>query len=107
MDAPFELAVEAIVNGDAAALEQILRDDPSLVKARSPSTHHATLLHYIAANGVEQNLQKSPPNAVAIARLLLTVGAAPDATATMYGSPQTTLNMLVSSQPSALAGLQV
>src|SRR6185436_8463055 len=56
----FEAAVEAVINGDAPALEQLLREYPDLVKARStrmtwwapPQRHRATLLHYIAANGV-------------------------------------------------------
>ena len=47
----------------------------------------ATLLHYVGANGVEGYRQQSPPNAVAIARLLLDAGAEVDAFAGMYGGP--------------------
>src|SRR5262249_33279928 len=56
----FESAVEAVITGDVAALETLLRQDPELVRARStrvthfdPPRHRATLLHYVAANGVE------------------------------------------------------
>ena len=61
--------------------------------------HHATLLHYVAANGVEDFRQLTPPNAVEIARRLLDAGAAVDALADTYGggSDQTTMNLLVSS----------
>jgi ankyrin repeat protein len=110
----FESAVEAVINGDAAALSSMLRAHPGLVRERStringfdPPMHRATLLHYIAANGAEGYRQKSPPNAVQIAKLLLEAGAEPDALASMYGSECTTMSMLVSSTPPAQAGVQV
>jgi ankyrin repeat protein len=109
----FESAVEAVVNGDLAALEEALRRDPTLVRARSgrvcafdPPVHRATLLHHVAANGVEAYRQKTPPNAVAIAHALLQAGAEPDALADMYGAECTTMSMLVSSSHPAEAGLQ-
>jgi len=77
----FETAAEAIVSGDAATLRSMLRENPELVRARSTRRHHATLLHYIAANGVEGVRQKTPPNAVEIARILLDAAAEPDAVA--------------------------
>jgi hypothetical protein len=111
----FESAVEAVINGDLAALEDGLRRGPALVHARSsrfccfdpPVVHRATLLHYVAANGVEQYRQKTPPNAVEIARALLQAGAEPDALADLYGVECTTTSMLVSSDHPAKAGLQV
>src|SRR6202023_2989899 len=110
----FESAVEAVVNGDLAALEDALRRDPALVRARSsrvccfdPPAHRVTLLHYVAANGVERYRQKTPPNAVEIARALLQAGAEPDALADMYGVACTPMSMLVSSDHAAKAGLQV
>ena len=85
-----------------------------LVHARStrvthfdPPVHGATLLHYVAANGIEGYRQKTPPNAVAVARLLLERGAEPDALAGMYGGRHATMSMLVSSEHPAVAGLQV
>ena len=110
----FESAVEAVINGDGAALTYLLRTLPELVRARStrvtkfdPPRHRATLLHYIAANGVEGYRQRSPANAVDIARILLEVGAEVDALADMYGGQCTTMSLLVSSTPPAEAGVQV
>ena len=102
----FEIAVEAVVSGDVAKLRSMLQADPGLARARSARRHHATLLHYIAANGVEGVRQKTPANAVEVARLLLDAGADPDALAVMYDNLCTTMSMLVSSAHPAEAGLQ-
>ena len=58
--ARFERAVEAVIDGDIATLKRLLAEDPELVRARStrvnnfdPPMHRSTLLHYLAANGVE------------------------------------------------------
>ena len=66
----FEHAVEAVIDGDIATLKQLLREDRDLVRSRStrvthfdPPVHGATLLHYLAANGVEGYRQRSPRNA--------------------------------------------
>lgn len=111
--ARFESAVEAVVNGDAAALCRLLQQQPDLVRTRStfvtthdPPVHRATLLHYVAANGVEGWRQKTPANAVEIATILLEAGSDPDALADMYGGQCTTMSMLVSSAHPAAAGLQ-
>ena len=110
----FESAVEAVIDGDVSALSSSLRAHPELVRERStrvtpfdPPRHRATLLHYLAANGVEEHRQRTPPNAVAVATMLLGEGADPDALAEMYGSRCTTLSMLVSSTPPSQAGLQI
>lgn len=110
----FEAAAEAVIDGHAEALAALLREDGDLIRARStrvthfdPPVHGATLLHYLAANGVEGYRQRSPANAVAIARLLLEAGAEVDALAAMYGGQCTTLSMLVSSTPPARARVQV
>lgn len=104
----FEAAADAVVGGDLSTLAALIRAEPGLVRARSARVHHATLLHYVSANGVEDFRQKTPPNAVEIARLLLESGAEVDALADTYGggTAQTTLNLLVSSAHPANAGLQ-
>jgi ankyrin repeat protein len=102
----FEEAAEAVVAGDAPRLRAMLREWPELAYARSTRRHHATLLHYVAANGVEDSRQKTPPNAVEIAGILLDAGADPDALADMYDERCTTLSMLVSSAHPHGAGLQ-
>ena len=110
----FESAAQAVIDGDVPVLEDALRRDPALVYARSgrlcyfdPPIHRATLLHYVAANGVEAYRQKTPPNAVETARALLLAGAEPDALSDMYGAECTTMTLLVSSSHPAEAGLQV
>ena len=112
--ARFESAVEAVIAGDVPTLEGSLRRDPGLVRARStvvthhdPPVHGATLLHYVAANGVEDYRQKSPKNAVEVATVLLEAGAEADALAGMYGGQCTTMSLLVSSTPPAEASVQV
>ncbi len=72
-----------------------------------PPVHRTTLLHYVAANGVEGYRQKTPKNAVEIATALLQGGAEVDALADMYGGYYTTMSMLVSSCHPAKAGVQV
>ncbi|HUA83222.1 MAG TPA: ankyrin repeat domain-containing protein [Bryobacteraceae bacterium] len=104
---PFESAVEALISGEAVTLASLLGENPELARARSARAHRATLLHYLAANGVEDERQKTPENAVEMAAMLLRAGAEVDATAWMYGGEQTTLCMLVSSVPPAKAGVQI
>lgn len=106
MNETFERAVDAVVTGDAATLRELLREHPQLVHAHSARPHHCTLLHYVGANGVEDWRQKTPPNAIEIATMLLDAGAEPDALADLYGSRYTTMGLLVSSVHPAQAGLQ-
>jgi ankyrin repeat protein len=110
----FESAVEAVIAGDLTTLDLLFRRSLALVRARStrithfdPPVHRATLLHYVAANGVEGFRQKTPGNAVEIAKTLLQAGAEVDALADMYSGQYTTMSMLVSSCHPAKAGLQV
>ena len=101
----FEQAADAVISGDIATLSAMLRRNPKLVHARSAREHGATLLHYTAANGHEGYRQKTPKNAVDVARLLLDSGAEADALAYMYGVDVTTMEMLVSSVHPANAGV--
>jgi len=110
----FELAAESVIDGDLSTLRGLLADDPQLVHARStrvtnqgPAVHGATLLHYVAANGVEGYRQRSPGNAVEVATMLLDAGADVNALAMMYGGDCATLPMLISSAPPADTGVQV
>ena len=104
----FETAVDAVVDGDLAVLTSLLRANRSLIRERSTREHRATPLHYVAANGVEDFRQRTPANAVDVARVLLEAGAEVDALAETYGggSVQTTMNLLVSSAHPAAAGVQ-
>ncbi|MEZ4425141.1 MAG: ankyrin repeat domain-containing protein [Gemmatimonadota bacterium] len=102
----FERAADAIVAGDLSGLEQVLAAHPSLLHARSTREHRATLLHYVAANGVENYRQRTPPNIVALTRLLLDAGADIDAEADVYGGGATTLGLVATSAHPRRRGVQ-
>jgi hypothetical protein len=112
----FESAVEAVVKSDLAALEDAIRRNPALVRARSsriccfdPADAPRHLAPLRRRQWGRRIPPKDDPNAVEIARALLQAGAEPDALADMYGAePEcTTMSMLVSSNHPAEAGLQV
>ncbi|MBY0491959.1 MAG: hypothetical protein K2R93_19110 [Gemmatimonadaceae bacterium] len=102
----FERAADAIVTGDLAALTVLLREEPALIHARSDRVHGATLLHYVAANGVENYRQRTPANIVAIATALLDAGADVNAACDVYGGGATTLGLTVTSAHPRAAGVQ-
>ncbi|MDP9362290.1 MAG: ankyrin repeat domain-containing protein [Acidobacteriota bacterium] len=98
--------MDAVITGDVTTLERLLRENPELIRERSTRAHRATLLHYVGANGVEDDRQKTPQKAVAVAKTLLKAGAEVDAVADMYGGGSTTLGLLASSVHPARAGVQ-
>jgi hypothetical protein len=63
------------------------------------------LLHYVAANGVENYRQKTPANIVEITGVLLNAGAEIDATADVYGGGCTTLGLAATSIHPVRAGV--
>jgi ankyrin repeat protein len=101
----FESAVDAVVAGDTAALERMLRESPELIRARSTRRHRSTLLLYVGANGVEDYRQRSPKNAVEIAEVLLKAGADVNALGEMYGG-STTLGLVATSVHPLVTGVQ-
>jgi ankyrin repeat protein len=103
----FEAAADAIVNGDSATLESLLREDPQLVHARSTREHRSTLLHYVSANGVEDFRQKTPQNIVRIATLLLDAGADVNSESGAYGGRSTALGLTATSCHPENAGVQL
>jgi len=102
----FEAAADAIVTGDVATLTRLLREHPELIRARSTREHRATLLHYVAANGVENYRQVTPTNIAEITEILLAAGAEIDGEADVYGGGCTTLGLVATSAPPAIAGVQ-
>ena len=108
--AAFEDAVHATIRGDVVRLKSLLRSHPEIATMRSTRDHHCLLLHYVAANGVENEHQIVPPNAPEIAEVLLNAGAAAviDSTADVYGGGggSTPLVALVSSTHPHEAGVQ-
>ena len=103
----FELAADAIVTGDLLALDRLLAENPELPQARSTRAHGAPLIHYVAANGIEDFRQKTPKNIVEITRALLRAGAEVDATTEEYGSGSTALGLAATSFHPAAAGVQL
>lgn len=102
----FERSADAIVDGDLLSLERSLAEHPELVRQRSSRAHSCLLLHYVSANGVENYRQKTPPNIVPIASLLLDLGADVNAEADVYGGGATTLGLVVTSAHPRRAGVQ-
>jgi hypothetical protein len=94
------------VAGDETALARLLREDPSLVRARSTRDHRSTLLHYVSANGVEDFRQKTPKNIVRVARMLLDAGADVNAESDAYAGHSTALNLTATSVHPFVAGVQ-
>lgn len=102
----FEAAADAIVNGEMETLRQLSANDSSLVSARSQRRHNSTLLHYVAANGVENFRQKTPQNIVGITKLLLDSGAEVDALSEAYCGRCTALGLAATSVHPERAGVQ-
>lgn len=101
----FEQAIDGIVTGDLDLLRRLLGAHPELALQRSERQHHATLLHYVSANGVETFRQRTPKNIVEIARVLLDHDADIDAVADLYGG-STPLELVATSLPPEQAGVQ-
>ncbi|MFE8602616.1 ankyrin repeat domain-containing protein [Archangium violaceum] len=111
-----ETALDVFYTGDVAALERLLRTEPSLLHARVTSAegpycgyfHEATLLHHVAGNPLIRPL---PATTAELARLLLELGAEADA-ATRQGPAQphdigwSTLGLVATSDAARQAGHQ-
>ena len=104
-EADFERAVDTMMAGDLTGLEAMIKADAGLISRSSRYGHGATLLHYLAANGVESHRQVMPLNAVEIAKMLVKYGADRTATARMYGGGQTPLALASTSAHPFKAGL--
>ena len=97
MTEEFEKAVDAVISGDTETLKSLLGKSPDLIRMRSSRAHRAMLIHYVAANGVEDERQRTPVNAVDVANVLIDAGAEIDATFLDGGSGTTPLVSLVTS----------
>lgn len=114
--ADLEAALDVFYAGDAAALERLLRAEPSLLHARVSSAeghycgyfHEVTLLHHVAGNPFIRPL---PEETTDLARLILGLGAEVDA-ATRPGPAQpddigwSTLGLVATSDAARRAGHQ-
>ncbi|MEO9483621.1 MAG: hypothetical protein ABJG47_09260 [Ekhidna sp.] len=105
LDQQFEAAVDALIEGKADELMELVAQRPELINQRSAFGHRATLLHYAGSNGVELWRQKVPENLPEIIKLLLKNGADKNATAHFYGGEYTTLALASSSAHPRDAGI--
>jgi hypothetical protein len=103
----FEAAADAIIAGDIPKLRALLREHPELIRERSTRGHHAPLLHFISANGVEGYRQITPPNIVEVAKVLLDAGAEVEAESEAYGGGSKALGLVATSAHPRLAGVQI
>jgi len=106
-DSKFEQAADAIVSGDIDSLRRLLDESPELIRQRSSREHRSTLLHYVSANGVEDFRQRTPPNIVAITRLLLDAGADVNAESDAYAGHSMALSLTATSIHPEAAGVQI
>ena len=102
---PFEQAVNYLLMGNYEALEAMLSAAPQLIHEVSQYGHKATLLHYVASNGVEMWRQKVPSNLPALCELLLSKGADASAKMSVYGGYFDSLSLLMTSAHPKKAGL--
>ena len=105
LDPDFEMALIYMLAGNVTALIAAIEETPRLVRMRSTFGHHATLLHYLGANGVESHRQCVPLNAPELAQALIAKGADPRAEAQMYGGGQTAYMLAITSAHPANAGV--
>lgn len=95
----FEIAADAIANGNAKLLQDVLKANPYFNQARSRRPHRCALMNYIGVNGFEGERQQSPENAVEIIDVLLAHGCDPNVVCYTYrgGPGENTLGLLLSS----------
>ena len=105
IDVPFENAVDLALAGDLSELHAALSDRPNLLQQTSPFGHEATILLYMGSNGVEFWRQVVPENICDIVRLLVKMGADPNATANVYGGQCDVLALASSSAHPVAAGI--
>ncbi|MEL7118510.1 MAG: hypothetical protein AAFO07_03695 [Bacteroidota bacterium] len=102
---PFELAVDHLLSGEWDQLNALLNDNPDLINNSSSYAHHAGLIHYVAANGIELWRQQIPHNLVEVTALLLQKGANPNQVHNIYNGQGNVLGLIQSSAHPYEAGI--
>lgn len=102
---PFEVAIDLMLMGHTEALKKHLQVFPHLVKQQSFYGHEATLLHYLASNGVEMRRQMVPMNLVEMMQTLLDYGADKDARMKVYGGGFTSWELYATGGHPYMAGI--
>jgi len=104
-DFKFEQAVNLLLSGKITTLKELITAHPYLLSTTSPYGHQATLLHYVASNGVEFWRQQVPLNLPEITSYLLLAGADKETTMKVYGGDFDTYALLVTSAHPHGAGI--
>ncbi|MFK7848302.1 MAG: hypothetical protein AB8G77_23645 [Rhodothermales bacterium] len=105
LDAHFEAAVDAVLSGNLKKLNVLLATHPGLINQTSQYGHRATLLIYLAANGVETWRQVVPTNAAQVLTFLIEAGADMKKCINVYGGQHNALELLLSSAHPRAAGV--
>jgi ankyrin repeat protein len=104
----FEDALDALRSGDVGRLRHVITSDPDLIRARTnlepPFGYFsgATLLHHVAGNPTWD--RPLPGNIVEVARLLLELGADPEAP-TLGPNGGTTMGLVITSKQASDANV--
>ncbi len=101
----FEKAVDHLIMGELKQLKELLINFPNLLQSRSNYNHEASLIHYIAANGVECYRQITPINIVEATQLLLDMGASQHGQHNIYGGNCTLIDLIKTSAHPNEAGV--
>lgn len=105
IDPEFENCVDLVLAGNLASLKDAVKDNAELVTQQSSFGHRATLLLYLAANGVETIRQVVPSNATEVASLLLASGSDPKAKMLVYDGEFDVVPLIESSAHPHRAGV--
>jgi len=104
-DDDFELTVGLLLHGKFELLKLALDEEPDLICRKSRFGHEATLLHYVASNGVEFWRQIVPTNLPEMTKYLLEKGADKNAKMKVYGGIFSVLPLLETSIHPLKAGI--
>ena len=95
----FEMAADAVSQGDLGTLQELFDRYPYFNQARSLRAHHCTLLNYLGVNGIESERTDSPDNVKEVIEFLLERGCDPNALCYTYrgGPGENTIGLFSSS----------
>ena len=103
---PFEKCVNHLLSGDKENLLSSLSINNSLTSTNSQYGHKATLLHYVASNGVEMWRQQVPLNLLEMVQIILEKGADKNDLMHVYKGQFTAFSLFTSSAHPIDSGIQ-
>jgi len=100
----FENAVNALLIGDFEALFLMLKNDNEIINTKSDYGHEASLINYVASNGVEMWRQQVPKKLIELTTLIISFNPE-DSKMKVYGGHFSTYDLLVTSAHPKEAGI--